>query len=325
MVVPGCPRCTRAVALHEGRPFVTTTGAVELWHRDCYAMKDEPIAHSSSEIAPPPVTVVRAPKRPRMIAIAISASAALGLVAAHVTLGGAAPLAPALANVELGATELPDAPLTATAPEIVPPAVRHVETALEVRYAMPTLDGWDLDSVYPSLKGWIHPVTASAELMPELASRHFGSAREGVVGRPECGAGHCGIDLDGPRGRALVAVADGVIVRVEHAELGADGRSGRYVRIQHDDGTLTAYMHMDDIAPDLQPGNRVVAGQYVGTLGATAVGNTPPHCHFSLELPNKTGDKGDVRDTHYIDPAPFLVRSTIVKTPLRTHAVKPAF
>ena len=108
-------------------------------------------------------------------------------------------------------------------------------------------------------------------------------------------------------------------------ESGADGRSGRYVRIQHDDGTLTSYMHMDAIAPDLQPGNRVVGGQYVGTLGATAVGNTPPHCHFSLELPNKTGDKGDVRDTHYIDPAPFLVRSTIVKTPLRQHSVKPAF
>ena len=323
MVVPGCPRCMRAVALHEGRPFVTATGAVELWHRDCFAIKDTPVAKSSSELTP--ASPARAPKRPRAIALAIATSTALGLVAAHVTLGGAAPPAPALANVELTASEAPDAPLTATVPEAVPPRPPHIETALELRYPMPTHEGWDLDSVYPSLKGWIHPVTASAELMPELASRKFGSARDGVVGRPECGAGHCGVDLDGPRGRALVAVADGVIVRVEHSETGADGRSGRYVRIQHDDGTLTAYMHMDAIAPDLQPGNRVVGGQYVGTLGATAVGNTPPHCHFSLELPNKQGDKGDVRDTHYIDPAPFLVRSTIVKLPLRTHAVKPAF
>ena len=323
MVVPGCPRCMRAVALHEGRPFVNASGVVELWHRDCFANKDVPLP-SPTEIAPAPALPSRAPKRPRTIAIAISASASLGLVAAHLTLGRASPPAPALANVELSAHEAPDA-LTATVAEAVPPRPPHVETALELRYPMPTLDGWNLDSVYPSLKGWVHPVTASAELMPELPSRTFGSARDGVVGRPECGAGHCGIDLDGPRGRALVAVADGVIVRVEHSESGADGRSGRYVRIQHDDGTLTAYMHMDAIAPDLQPGNRVVAGQYVGTLGATAVGNTPPHCHFSLELPNKVGEKGDVRDTHYIDPAPFLVRSTIVKTPLRTHAVKPAF
>ncbi|MBL9017041.1 MAG: M23 family metallopeptidase [Myxococcales bacterium] len=323
MVVPGCPRCTHAVALHEGRPFVTPSGAVELWHRDCFALKDSPVEDSSSEIAASPPLPARAPRR--AMAIAVSASAALGLVAAHVTLGRAAPPPPALANVELATTEKPAAALTATVAEAVPPRPPHIETALEVRYPMPTLDGWNLDSVYPSLKGWIHPVTASAELMPELASRKFGSARDGVVGRPECGAGHCGIDLDGPRGRALVAVADGVIVRVEHSENGADGRSGRYVRIQHDDGTLTAYMHMDAIAPDLQPGNRVGGGQYVGTLGATAVGNTPPHCHFSLELPNQLGAKGDVRDTHYIDPAPFLVRSTIVKTPLRTHAVKPAF
>ena len=324
MVVPGCPRCQRVVALHEGRPFVTASGAVELWHSSCFAQKDVAL-ESSSEIAPAPVVIARAPRRSRVIALAISASAALGLVTAHVTLGGAAPLAPALANVELQASELPDAPLTATALEAAPPRPTNVETALEKRYPMPTLDGWNLDAVYPSLKGWIHPVSASAELMPELAARHFGAFRAGVEGRPECGAGHCGIDLDGPRGRALVSVADGVIVRVEHSETGADGKSGRYVRIQHDDGTLTAYMHMDDIAPDLEPGNRVVAGQYVGTLGATAVGNTPPHCHFSLELPNKTGDKGDVRDTHYIDPAPFLVRSTIVKVPLRQHAVKPAF
>jgi murein DD-endopeptidase MepM/ murein hydrolase activator NlpD len=314
----------RAVALHEGRPFVTTSGAVELWHRDCFANKDTPVADSSSEIAAPPASASRV-RRPRVIAIAISASAALGLCAAHLTLGRAEPPAPALANVDLASTEIPDAPHTATAAERVPPRPPHIETALEVRYPMPTHEGWNLDSVYPSLKGWIHPVTDSAELMPELASRKFGSGRDGVTGRPECGAGHCGVDLDGPRGRALVSVADGVIVRVEHSELGADGRSGRYVRIQHDDGTLTAYMHMDLIAPDLQPGNRVVGGQYIGTLGATAVGNTPPHCHFSLELPNKLGEKGDLRDTHYIDPAPFLVRSTIVKTPLRTHAVKPAF
>ena len=320
MVVSGCPRCRGVVALHEGRPSVTSTGAVELWHRDCFALGPLVELPRSAE----PVTLDAPPPRRHrtVIAIAVGISALVGLGTARVTLGSTP--APALANLDLGSSEPERAVATTSVHETKPPRPVHIETALEVRYPMPTLEGEDLDSVYPSLRGWTHPVTSSAELMPELPSRHFGAAREGVE-RPECGAGHCGIDLDAPRGRPLVAVADGIVVRVERAELGADGRSGRYVRIQHEDGTLTAYMHMDDVAADLDVGNHVLGGQYVGTLGATAVGNTPPHCHFSLELPNSTAAKGDVRDTHYIDPAPFLVRSTIVKTPDRRHAVKPAF
>jgi murein DD-endopeptidase MepM/ murein hydrolase activator NlpD len=166
-------------------------------------------------------------------------------------------------------------------------------------------------------------VTASAELMPEQASRHFGAERVGID-RPECGAGHCGIDLDGPRGRPIVAVAAGTVVRVERHELGLDGLSGRYVRIEHDDGTLTAYMHMDDVDEALQVGDHVEGGQYIGTLGATATYASPPHLHFSLEVPNHPGTHGDTTDTHYVDPAPFLVRSTITRTPERRHPVKPA-
>ncbi len=320
MGATGCPRCHGVVALHEGRPFVTATGAVELWHRGCFDHRGEPIvsvpASEVTVVAPPP-------RRSRVIAAVGLVSAVAGLGFAHWTSGRELP-APSLANLDLGSSEPGSAAVIFNAFEVAPPRPRHVETSLEVRYPMPTLDGDDLDSVYPSLRGWIHPVTSSAELMPELASRHFGAERVGVE-RTECGAGHCGIDLDAPRGRPLVAVADGIVVRVERSELGADGKSGRYVRIQHDDGTLTAYMHMDDVAEGFEVGNHVLAGQYVGTLGATAVGNTPPHCHFSLELPNHPGTHGDIRDTHYIDPAPFLVRSTIVKTPERRHSVKPAF
>ncbi|MEO7097449.1 MAG: M23 family metallopeptidase, partial [Polyangiales bacterium] len=290
MVVPGCPRCRGVVALHEGRPSVTASGAVELWHRACFALG--PLVELP-RVAEPVRLAIPRPRRHRgAVMAAIGVSALVGLGTARLTLGSTPAPAPALANVDLGSSEPAHAPSTASAHETTPPRPVRIETALEARYPMPTLDGEDLDSAYPSLRGWIHPVTSSAELMPELASRHFGATREGVE-RPECGAGHCGIDLDAPRGRPLVAVADGIVVRVERAELGADGRSGRYVRIQHDDGTLTAYMHMDDVAEDLDVGNHVLAGQYVGTLGATAVGNTPPHCHFSLELPNSTAKKGD--------------------------------
>jgi murein DD-endopeptidase MepM/ murein hydrolase activator NlpD len=178
---------------------------------------------------------------------------------------------------------------------------------------MPMIDGKPLDELFPSLRGWAHPVTASAEYMPVDAPRLFGSERQGIE-RAECGAGHCGVDLDGPRGRPIVAVAAGTLVRVERSERGLDGRSGRFVRIQHDDGTFTAYMHMDEVAEGLNVGMAVARGQYVGTLGATATYSSPPHLHFSLEIPRPGAEnsRGDHVATHYVNPAPFLMRSTIV-------------
>src|SRR5262249_27082226 len=194
-----------------------------------------------------------------------------------------------------------------------------VETMLEAKWEIPTLhDGTPLDWAYPSLINWVHPVTASPELIPTQQSRLFGEPRIGVDNpRPECGQGHCGIDLDGPRGRAIVAVAAGRIVRVERAEDGTDGRSGRFVHIEHDDGALTSYMHLDTVADGLAAGDRVHAGQYIGTLGATAVFSAPPHLHFQLEIPNHRGTRGDTTDTHFVNPAPFLVRAMIVAEPLR--------
>jgi murein DD-endopeptidase MepM/ murein hydrolase activator NlpD len=120
-------------------------------------------------------------------------------------------------------------------------------------------------------------------------------------------------------------------VRVELSELGLDGRSGRYVRVEHDDGTLTSYMHMDQVA-EVRVGDRVTAGQFLGTLGATAVYTAAPHLHFALEVPDHAGLHGDNTETHFVDPAPYLVRATVAPAPpaladrrAHLHAIKPAF
>jgi murein DD-endopeptidase MepM/ murein hydrolase activator NlpD len=190
-------------------------------------------------------------------------------------------------------------------------------------YPVPELDGMRMDELYPSLLDWIHPVVDADQVLPPRATARFGAGRAGVD-REECGSGHCGVDLPGPVGRPIVAVADGVVVRVEHSEEGRDGRSGRYVRIQHADGTLTAYMHLDSIIGGLQVGDHVDGGQQIGTLGSSAIHASAPHCHFSLELPKEPGSYGDLINTHYVDPAPFLVRARIALAPDRRHAVKPA-
>jgi murein DD-endopeptidase MepM/ murein hydrolase activator NlpD len=318
------------VALHEGRPFVTTFNVVELWHRDCFDDRDVLVTRST------PLDFLPTPPTPRLVRVlggTVAGSMLVAIVIGQWTWGEMAPPpAASLANVDVAA---PAEPVVLrqidTAHERLPARIITVQTEIEARYEVPARNGVPLDEMFPSLRAWTHPVTGSPELMPEQASRHFGARREGIE-RPECGEGHCGIDLDGPRGRPLVAVAAGTVVRVELSELGLDGRSGRYVRIEHDDGTLTAYMHMDDVA-GVRVGDRVAAGQYLGTLGATAVFASAPHLHFSLEVPAQPGLHGDNTNAHYVDPAPFLVRATIapVSRPVessereRRHEIKPAF
>ncbi len=302
-----CPRCANAVPLHEGRPVVSTAGAIELWHPSCWAVRDARGVEEVTVIAPPPRR-----RHVHWAAAGAAALAGLALFAAHARPSHAAS---SLATIDLAEHEKLPMKTILTSREDVP--------SLDARWPIPTEAGQPLDELYPSLVDWIHPVTGSEEHMPEQASRHFGAERKGIM-RTECGAGHCGVDLDGPRGRPIVAVADGIVVRVERHELGLDGRSGRYVRIEHDDGTLTAYMHLDDIADGLEVGDHVDGGQYIGTLGATAVYSAAPHLHFSLEVPNDPRQHGDNTNTHYVDPAPFLVRAKIVSIPDRKHAIKPA-
>jgi murein DD-endopeptidase MepM/ murein hydrolase activator NlpD len=315
-----CPKCACLVPLHEGQPNVTAVGTIELWHASCWAVRHARPVEVVAVIAPRSrvaqltdrVVAMVPGGRWRYVASGAAAAmlAAIAVAPGRATAASAVPFDYADAQAVVIRQHL-------SAPDDPPPKIR------EPAYAVPVVDGVALDERYPSLLRWVHPVTSTVEKMPEQVSRHFGAERKGIE-RTECGAGHCGVDLDGPEGRPVVAVAEGTVVRVERHELGLDGRSGRYVRIEHDDGTLTAYMHLDDVARGLEPGDHVDGGQYIGTLGSTAVYAAAPHLHFSLEIPNVPGTHGDNTNTHYVDPAPFLVRASVAPMPERKHALKPA-
>lgn len=155
-----------------------------------------------------------------------------------------------------------------------------------------------LEERLPTLADWIFPVPGSDETFPLKPTRRFGAGRDGS-GPAECGDGHCGVDLDGPRGTPVVAVAWGVVTRIERR---SDRRSGKYVRIEHPDYVYTAYMHLDDIAEDLRIGDEIQPGDVVGTLGRTGIKHSAPHLHFSLAV--LSGHR-----LVHIDPAPFLERA----------------
>jgi hypothetical protein len=316
MIVAACPHCDGAVALHEGQPEVTGQ-TIRLWHRVCWDQRNAPIATAVAIAVALPRPFVR-PRNRRWYVAPVAASLAVGVCCVHWATAGHVAPSPSI-TLDDSETIDPGSAQRTTAFVEPPPALAPVAHASEEPGPVPA-SMEKLQEKYPTLREWIHPVLSAHELSPPQECRQFGAERHGIT-RAECGAGHCGVDLDGPRGEQVLAVAGGTLVRIERHELGLDGRSGRYVRIQHDDGTLTAYMHLDVIADGLHVGDHVEAGQVVGLLGATATFHAAAHLHFTLELPDRADERGDLTETHYIDPAPFLRRATVLDAPIVAVAV----
>lgn len=141
---------------------------------------------------------------------------------------------------------------------------------------------------------WVHPLTGKRYL-PIRDSRRFGAARAGER-PPECGRGHCGVDLGGERGSAIHAVSSGTVVASDRDET---GRAGRYVVLAHGQGRKSYYVHLDVIRADLEPGALVETGEVLGTLGRTGIRHSAPHLHFAVSLQQK-GRRV------FIDPEPLL-------------------
>lgn len=255
----------------------------------------------------------------------VAATALVGVVIVQQTRKAvSAPVASAVAEVprpaaempaaEIPAAEMPAADLRSTempSAEISPTASTTAEaTTSESTVPAPSTPAPSTPEQSTSQEPlaervWVFPVVGSEEMFPLKKSRRFGATREGKRAH-RCGAGHCGADLDGARGTPVVAVADGEVARIERSK---HKTSGRYVRLHHDDGTYTSYMHLDRIARGLRVGARVLAGTQVGTVGRTGMKTSPAHLHLSLEIPTEGGG------LRHIDPVPRLKRATRLQRP----------
>lgn len=94
---------------------------------------------------------------------------------------------------------------------------------------------------------------------------------------------HAGIDFTAPRGTAIQATGDGVVVSVRKSRSGY----GRHVIIDHGFGYETLYAHMQDIR--IHVGQHVKKGQQIGTVGDTGT-STAPHCHYEVRLNGRAID-----------------------------------
>ncbi|MDO5513028.1 M23 family metallopeptidase [Corynebacterium sp.] len=88
------------------------------------------------------------------------------------------------------------------------------------------------------------------------------------------GSMHEGIDIADPIGTPVLAVMDGEVISAG----GANG-FGQWVRLRHDDGSISVYGHVHTI--DVVVGQRVNAGDQIATIGNEGH-STGPHLHFEI-------------------------------------------
>lgn len=276
-----CNDCGAALPLSGGRAVIRGTGVVLVCQAACTPRRVEPT------VAAPPARRRRRPRRPLPLSYA---GTALSLTCAALLSGFASP---DFEEVSMVTDDLGDDTRSA--------AVRVAATESGPRH--PLAYQWVDDTAVELI--WHHPL-AGERLMPERHTRRFGSERTGS--RPECGAGHCGVDLGGPdqRGAVVHAALPGEVVRIVRE---ADRKGGRYVKLLHPEGFTSYYMHLEEISPDLVVGVGVAAGEPLGTLGRSGIQHSAPHLHFQVARVDPHGGE------RFVDPEPMLRHAVLLDEP----------
>ncbi|GAA0520955.1 peptidase [Saccharopolyspora subtropica] len=101
------------------------------------------------------------------------------------------------------------------------------------------------------------------------------------------GTSHYGIDIANSIGTPIRSVAAGKVINA-----GPASGFGLWVRVQHDDGTITVYGHVNTI--EVSVGQRVGAGEQIATMGNRGQ-STGPHLHFEV-----------IQNGKKINPLPWL-------------------
>lgn len=103
---------------------------------------------------------------------------------------------------------------------------------------------------------------------------------------------HKAIDIAAPLGTAVRAAMPGKIVEVTK---GYNGGYGNTVSVDHGNGIITKYHHMQNGSIDgVSVGQEVTAGQQIGAVGSTGI-STGPHLDFQV-----------VKDGDFVDPRKYI-------------------
>lgn len=106
---------------------------------------------------------------------------------------------------------------------------------------------------------------------PRITSRFTSSRRHPILGYTRA---HNGVDYSAPPGAPVASVAPGTVTLA-----GWTNGGGRTVRVRHNNGYESEYLHLSAIA--VRPGQHVSQGDLVGKVGSTGLA-TGPHLHYGL-------------------------------------------
>ncbi len=87
---------------------------------------------------------------------------------------------------------------------------------------------------------------------------------------------HPAIDYVAPTGTPIKTVGDGVINKKGYTK-----GNGNYIKIRHNNGYETLYLHMSKFGRGIRQGGRVSQGQVIGYVGSTGLA-TGPHLCFRM-------------------------------------------
>ena len=99
-----------------------------------------------------------------------------------------------------------------------------------------------------------------------VITANFGDEREGYV--------HAGTDFGADQDTPIYVACDGVVI-----DVGEDEKAGKYIKVDHQNGFVTIYMHCNHIF--VPNGMRVHKGDNIALVGNTGE-STGPHLHFQL-------------------------------------------
>jgi murein DD-endopeptidase MepM/ murein hydrolase activator NlpD len=95
---------------------------------------------------------------------------------------------------------------------------------------------------------------------------------------------HTGVDFAAASGTPVKATAPGRV-----SFIGRRGGYGRVVEIAHGSDTLTRYAHLSEVPDTLEQGQRVMAGDMIGRVGATGTA-TGPNLHYEVLVDGRPTD-----------------------------------